>query len=162
MISQLQPRLVSTIPEHPEPGVLYVSVEYATTLHLCACGCGNEVVLGISPHDWKITWDGPSVTISPSVGSWSLPCHSHYIIRHNKIRWARRWDSDEIERGRTADALLKHPPSTSSNPPVARTPPAAKSLQLWWRRLLRRSPGSDSTVGNGEATQRRSSTRDGS
>ncbi|MFC4943789.1 DUF6527 family protein [Pseudonocardia sp. GCM10023141] len=136
MITQLQPRLVSTIPEQPEPGVLYVSVKYATTLHLCACGCSNEVVLGISPHDWKITWDGPTVTISPSVGSWSLPCQSHYLIRRNEIRWAQRWSSEEIERGRTADTVRKRSPSSSPATPEPLTTAAVARPRQWWRRLL--------------------------
>ena len=29
---------VTTIPEHLEQGVIYVSVPYATVAHLCACG----------------------------------------------------------------------------------------------------------------------------
>jgi hypothetical protein len=127
---------VDVIPERPEAGVLYVSVEYATTLHLCACGCGHEVVLGVAPDDWKILWDGPTVSVSPSVGNWSLPCRSHYVIRRNHIQWERRWSNEEITRGR-ADARRKHAPSSS-----AATGPAATALETmprtWWRRLLRK------------------------
>lgn len=137
MITQLQPRLVTAIPEHPETGILYLSVEYATTLHLCACGCGHEIVLGISPNDWKICWDGQTVSVSPSVGNWSLSCQSHYLIRRNRIQLARSWSDEEIARGRAADALRKgsvggsvvpHPGNTT---PTAPTPPR-------WRRLLRK------------------------
>lgn len=138
MISQLQPRLVDTVPEHPEPGVLYVSIEYATTLHLCACGCGYEVVLGISPHDWKITWDGPTVTISPSVGNWSLPCKSHYLIRYNKIRWARRWSRDEIERGRAADLVRQRSADGSQAGLEDLTVDDAVCPRPWWRRFRAR------------------------
>ncbi|AEA26494.1 hypothetical protein Psed_4334 [Pseudonocardia dioxanivorans CB1190] len=127
MITHLAPRFIDTIPEHPESGVLYVSIEYATTLHLCACGCGYEVVLGIAPRDWKITWDGETVTINPSVGNWSLPCQSHYLIRRNKIVWARRWTNKEIDRGRAADALRKRLQQTrtplSGDALSPRTPP---------------------------------------
>lgn len=135
MITQLQPRLVNAIPEQPETGVLYVSVEYATTLHLCVCGCGHEIVLGISPNDWKIWWDGPTVSVSPSVGNWSLPCQSHYLIRRNHIRWARSWSDEEIARGRAADALRKRPVDNSlvphaDNPTPTATPPSR------WRQLL--------------------------
>lgn len=138
MITQLRPRLVDVIPERPEAGVLYVSVEYATTLHLCACGCGHEVVLGVAPDDWKILWDGPTVSVSPSVGNWSLPCRSHYVIRRNHIQWERRWSNEEITRGRVADARRKHALSSS-----AATGPAATALETmprtWWRRLLRKA-----------------------
>lgn len=109
MITQLQPRLVTTIPERPEPGVFYVSIEYATTVHLCACGCGHEIVLGISPNDWKVCWDGVTISVSPSVGNWSLPCRSHYGIRHNRIRWARPWKNEDIARARGADLRRKRP-----------------------------------------------------
>lgn len=33
-------------PDELDEGVLYVSVEYDTTIHLCAWGCRNQVVLG--------------------------------------------------------------------------------------------------------------------
>jgi len=130
VITQLRPSLVVAIPEQPEPGVLYVSVEYATTLHLCACGCGCEIVLGISPNDWKICWDGLTVSVSPSVGNWSLPCQSHYFIRRNRIRWAPQWSDEEIARARGVDVADKHPSTSSAAPAVA------ASLRRRWRRLL--------------------------
>ena len=34
---------VEFIPEKLEEGVVYVSFEYATAMHLCCCGCGREV-----------------------------------------------------------------------------------------------------------------------
>lgn len=139
MITQLQPRLVNVIPEHPETGVLYVSVEYATTLHLCACGCGHEIVLGISPNDWKIWWDGSTVSVSPSVGNWSLPCQSHYLIRQNRIRWARTWSDEEIALGRAADALRKRPVDGSMVPHTGSSNPMSAMLSRWrqlWRKLL--------------------------
>jgi hypothetical protein len=61
-------------------GVLYVSPGYATVTHLCCCGCGAEVVTPLSPTDWKLTFDGVAISLSPSVGNWSLPCRSHYFI----------------------------------------------------------------------------------
>jgi hypothetical protein len=36
---------------------LYVSLEYATAIHACACGCGNEVVTPLSPNGWKLTFE---------------------------------------------------------------------------------------------------------
>jgi hypothetical protein len=104
MIERLIPCLVTTIPASPEPGLLYVSVEYATTLHLCACGCGHEVVLGISPNDWNVLWDGETVTLDPSVGNWNFPCQSHYLVRLNRIVHAGQWSDEQIARGRARDA----------------------------------------------------------
>jgi hypothetical protein len=137
MITDLKPRLVNVIPEYPKTGVFYVSVEYATTLHLCACGCGHEIVLGISPDDWNLWWDGPTVSVRPSVGNWSLPCQSHYLIRRNQVRWARSWSDEEIARGRAADVLLKRPADSwvVRDPGESVTRTATPSR---WRRLLRR------------------------
>lgn len=137
MITQLRPRLVVVIPEQPETGVLYVSVEYATTLHLCACGCGHEIVLGISPDDWKICWDGVTVSVSPSVGNWRLPCQSHYFIRRNRIAWAPQWSHEEIARGRGIATVHGLPATSSAGTElVSRAPAVAASLRRRWRCLL--------------------------
>ncbi|MGW7824118.1 DUF6527 family protein [Streptomyces puniciscabiei] len=82
-------------PDRLQPGVLYVSIPFATAAHLCCCGCGNEVVTPLSPTDWKLTFDGKTISLHPSIGNWNFPCHSHYWIQHNQIRWAPavRWPS---------------------------------------------------------------------
>lgn len=139
MITQLRPRLVVAIPEDPETGVLYVSVEYATTLHLCACGCGHEIVLGISPDDWSVCWDGKAISVSPSVGNWSLPCRSHYFIRRNGIQWAKPWSDEKIARGRAVDAVRKRPADGPVVPdPASKAPAVATPSPVGWRRLLRK------------------------
>ena len=48
---------VQAIPEKLEDGTLYVSMDYATVVHKCCCGCGREVVTPLSPTDWKLTFD---------------------------------------------------------------------------------------------------------
>ncbi len=48
-IKRLQHRFVETMPEKIEPGILYISMEYATAAHCCCCGCGEEVVTPFSP-----------------------------------------------------------------------------------------------------------------
>ena len=55
-------RFVKTVPEILEDGVIYVSMDYATAIHKCCCGCGNEVVTPFSPTDWRLMFDGKSVT----------------------------------------------------------------------------------------------------
>ena len=50
--TQFQPTFVKYIPEKLEKGKLYISMEYATASHLCACGCGEKVVTPISPDFW--------------------------------------------------------------------------------------------------------------
>lgn len=98
---------VEFIPEELEQGTLYISIRYRTGTHLCCCGCGNIVVTPISPTDWKITFDGRTVTLHPSIGNWSFPCQSHYWIRNNRVEWAPKWSREQIERGRRHDGLAK-------------------------------------------------------
>jgi Family of unknown function (DUF6527) len=83
-------KFVKSVPETLEQGVLYVSVEYATAIHKCCCGCGNEVVTPLSPKDWKLTFDGETVSLYPSIGNWNFGCRSHYWITKNRVEWARR------------------------------------------------------------------------
>jgi hypothetical protein len=80
----VQHRFVDFIPEQLEEGVLYVSIEYMTVAHLCCCGCGQEVSITLSPTDWRLIYDGKTVSIEPSIGSWNLPCQSHYFIARNR------------------------------------------------------------------------------
>jgi len=105
--SPLRHEFVTAIPRTPEAGVLYVSVPYATTMHLCPCGCGQEVPLPLTPTDWCLTFDGETVSLWPSVGSWSLPCQSHYWIRRGRVFWAKPWSAEQIERNRRKDRERK-------------------------------------------------------
>ena len=97
---KLRLQLTETIPENIEEGVLYVSLTYWTTAHKCGCGCGQKVVLRLSPKHWAITLNGDSVSMYPSVGNWQLPCRSHYWIEEGRILQARRWSDAEIARNR--------------------------------------------------------------
>lgn len=63
-------------------------------MHLCACGCRTKVVTPISSTEWRLIYDGESVSLYPSIGNWQFPCQSHYWIRRNEIRWAREWSAD--------------------------------------------------------------------
>ena len=103
----LSHEFVEYIPETLADGTIYVSVRFATAVHLCCCGCGSEVVTPISPADWQVTFDGVSVSLDPSIGIWSLPCQSHYWIRRNRVVWARRRRRNEIEAGRLQDRLTQ-------------------------------------------------------
>lgn len=93
-------KFVSLIPENIEAGTLYISIDFKTAIHLCACGCGNEVVTPLSPSDWELIFDGESVSLYPSIGNWSLPCQSHYWIRKGAIKWAPTWSRTQIEENR--------------------------------------------------------------
>lgn len=129
-IDHLTHRFITSVPDELEPGLLYVSIEYDTTIHLCACGCGNKVVLPLHPTAWRFTYDGTTVSMSPSVGNWSFPCRSHYCIERGRIRWSRAWTNAQVTaaRQRTLRERGVH------SPPAAETRvPTALGL---WRYLL--------------------------
>lgn len=107
LMKMLQHRFVEFIPGIVEDGILYVSIEYCTAIHKCVCGCGNEVVTPLSPTDWKLTFNGKSVTLYPSIGNWNFECQSHYWIRNNQIEFAGSWTEKEIRAGREKDLERK-------------------------------------------------------
>ena len=98
-----------TIAEQIDEGVLYVSMEFGTAIHLCPCGCKERVVTPFSPAGWKLSYDGEGVSLRPSIGNWSSNCKTHYWIINSEIRMAERWSDKEIRQGRKADRLdMKH------------------------------------------------------
>lgn len=106
-LKMITPRFVNFIPDEVEEGVLYISTTYATSIHKCACGCGELVVTPIRPTDWTLIWNGDTVTMKPSIGNWSLPCQSHYLIIENEIIWAGKWSATQIKAGRVRDKKAK-------------------------------------------------------
>lgn len=88
---------VEFIPPILEEGILYITVEYKTAVHLCACGCGNKVITPITPNHWKLTYDGKTVSLSPSIGNWSFACQSHYWVGKNEIVEAPSWNQERID-----------------------------------------------------------------
>ena len=93
---RLRPEFVDHIPEQLCDGVLYVSMRFGTVVHRCACGCGEEVVTPLSPADWRLTYDGRTVSLAPSIGNWSFPCRSHYWIDEGLVLWARGFTEAEV------------------------------------------------------------------
>ena len=87
-VDRVQHKFVEFVPEVLEYGVLYISIPYGAVVHRCFCGCGEKVSTPLSPAQWKLTYDGEAVTLSPSVGNGTLPCNSHYYIRCNRVEWA--------------------------------------------------------------------------
>ena len=105
--TKLRHEFVESIPSNRKEGVVYVSVRYATVVHNCCCGCGNKVVTPLSPTDWKLTFDGDTISLYPSIGNWNFECHSHYWIINDKVKWARKWSKEEIQSGKEKDASEK-------------------------------------------------------
>ncbi|MBL8308818.1 MAG: hypothetical protein JNL19_00205 [Burkholderiales bacterium] len=100
-------QFVECIPNTVEDGVLYASIEHATAVHRCCCGCGSEIVTPLSPTDWALTFDGDTLSLNPSIGNWSLPCKSHYWIENNRVFWGRRLSQVAIEKIRALDKSAK-------------------------------------------------------
>lgn len=131
-VRSLAPVFVELMPPALEPGLLYISIEYRVTKHLCASGCGESIVLPLHPGQWRFTYDGEHVSLSPSVGNASLPCRAHYWIRDGQIVWAAPLTRQDARRGRTRDrAAIDQVPELD----------AQIQQRRWWeglRRLIRR------------------------
>lgn len=96
-----------TIPEVIKEGILYISLDYGTVVHKCCCGCGSEIVTPLGPNDWKVIFDGETVSLYPSIGNWSYECRSHYWITNSKVYWAEKWSDERIEENRQYDQKIK-------------------------------------------------------
>ena len=83
-IYEIKKEFVRRVPAELEEGVLYVCLDCDVVVHKCACGCGEKVVLPLSPEHWRLTYDG-EVTLSPSIGNYQYECKSHYFIRNGKV-----------------------------------------------------------------------------
>lgn len=106
-IQNIKPELVEFIPERIEEGVLYISERYRTAIHKCCCGCGREVVTPLSPAEWSVNLTGNQVSLWPSIGNWSFPCHSHYVIRGNRILEAKTMTDRQIQQVKARDRADK-------------------------------------------------------
>lgn len=104
---ELKHAFVGAIPEPLEEGVLYISIEFATVAHRCACGCGREVIIPLSPAGWSLKFDGRTVSLWPSIGNWSFPCRSHYIIERDRVWGAMPFSDAEVAAGRRLDARCR-------------------------------------------------------
>jgi hypothetical protein len=125
---QLDPVFVTYIPPQLTSGHLYVSMEYATAVHLCACGCGTKTVTPLAADGWTLKFDG-SVTLRPSVGNGQSPCKSHYLITRDVIEWL-----PPIGIASTRRAIARDQAAATA----VRSPSQRPSL---WTRLLDRLRG---------------------
>jgi hypothetical protein len=94
---------VQYMPKELSPGILYISERYAVAGHLCACGCGNKVIVPLGPTEWSFTERQGLPSLWPSIGNWQLPCRSHYVIAQGRIDWAGAWSDEQILAGRRAE-----------------------------------------------------------
>jgi hypothetical protein len=144
---------VDSIPERLQPNTLYVTIEGDVAGHLCACGCGREVITPLSPTDWAITFSRHGPTLSPSIGNWGFPCRSHYFIRNGAVVWARGMSDEDIEQGRRRDKARKkryygrlNAQQVSHQAQTLESPPSSPCMQqsgwqrllAWWKNMLSR------------------------
>ncbi|MEP1152194.1 MAG: DUF6527 family protein [Balneola sp.] len=119
-------------PENQEEGVVYITTTYNTAVHKCFCGCEQQVVTPLSPTDWRVTYDGESISLYPSIGNWSYECRSHYWITNDKVVWTEDWSEKRIQLNRNADKKLKEQvylkPSTNKK--------KKRNLLSWLRRIF--------------------------
>ena len=120
----LEHSFVRHIPRELDPGMLYISMDYATAAHSCCCGCGERVVTPFTPTDWRMTFDGESISLHPSVGNWNQKCRSHYLIKHSQVLEAGPWSEAQVEAERRRDkrAKAEHYGKTRSDLPETKLP----------------------------------------
>lgn len=105
--THLEHRFIAQFPDQLLAGVLYVSIEYATAAHCCCCGCGEEVITPFTPTDWKVTFDGETISLYPSIGNWNFACRSHYFIQHGRVIEAATWTETQVADNRSQDKIAK-------------------------------------------------------
>jgi uncharacterized protein DUF6527 len=140
--TRVEHEFVEFVPNELAEATLYISIPYATCVHLCLCGCSNRVVTPLSPTDWRLTFDGETVSLDPSVGNWSFDCQSHYWIERSHVHWARGWSRERIDANRArarrakqryfeeADGLVAEVETTATT--------EATDTSGWLGRLLQR------------------------
>ncbi|MBB5498646.1 DUF6527 family protein [Paraburkholderia sp. MM5384-R2] len=150
-INRFKPQFVEYIPDKLEAGILYLSMEFATASHACACGCNREVVTPLSPVGWRMRYDGENVSLEPSIGNWSYPCKSHYWIKGGTVRWDAEMPQWAIDEGRERDrnartkhyARRSHPavPAAQVEERIPQLPAATQEATVpasrtWWDILI--------------------------
>lgn len=98
---------MESFPTVLEEGVLYISRRFSTACHRCCCGCGTKIVTPLRITEYRLTDNGGKVTLYPSIGNWSYPCRSHYVIRNGNVIPAGSMGQFAIDAGRAQDEAEK-------------------------------------------------------
>ena len=132
----LRHEFVEYIPDNLNDNTIYVSIKFGTVAHKCCCGCGNEVFTPLRPTDWKLIFNGKSISLEPSIGNWSFECKSHYWIRHNDVIWAAQWSQEKIDIARIYDRSAKEQYFEDiSSSETTEKPQNDKQKQSFWVQL---------------------------
>ena len=106
-ITTLEHRFVRNVPRELVPGILYVSMDYATVVHSCCCGCGEQVGTPWSSTGWKMTFTVPRSCAPAQPCNWQLPCRSHYVIRQGRVIEAGPWSAAQVAAEHRRDQAAK-------------------------------------------------------
>jgi Family of unknown function (DUF6527) len=140
---RLQHRFVDRVPRELERGVLFISLEHGTAIHSCCCGCGEEVVTPLTPTDWRMTFDGETVSLHPSIGNWQLPCRSHYVIDRGRVVEAGPWTRKQVRAEQARDERAKaayytaHVGQADADAPISEPVNDARGFWVWLKRVLK-------------------------
>lgn len=138
-MSRIQSLVLIKVESFPSPmqyGKFYFSERYRSAGHLCCCGCGLEVITPLNPAKWRLTEHGKSFSLYPSIGNWSFPCRSHYVISNGRIRWAESFTDREIKQVRKRDLAATQVSSVKSEKPNKSPSKASNDLRPWWSRFF--------------------------
>lgn len=135
-VARFEHRFVEHFPDQLDPGVLYISLPFASSAHGCACGCGREVVTPLSPVGWSMTFDGASVSLTPSIGNDAMPCRSHYWIKHGAVVWSYQMSREEVAAGRRRDQAARDSYYGHSSKATEAATPKAEVRKSAWSRLV--------------------------
>lgn len=102
-IDRLAHQFVTYVPEILDEGVLYISMQYRVSAHLCCCGCRERVVTPLGPAQWVMTFDGATISLRPSIAAGR--CNSHYVIRGGSVHWLRPLTEHERDIATREDLL---------------------------------------------------------
>lgn len=82
---EIEPVFVEYVPDVLEENKLYISEEYKCAVHLCLCGCKSKTITPLGGGKfWDIVKEkNGTISLLGSVGNYSFPCKSHYIITNN-------------------------------------------------------------------------------
>jgi len=130
---------VRYMPKELEPCVLYVSEEFDSAAHLCACGCGAKIRTPLGPTDWVLEEFGCGPSLYPSVGNWQQQCQSHYLIRDGEIIWAEAWTPEQIAEGRRREEKEAQAYYNAHNPFSGNR---VRGLWVWVKRFFNGKEGS--------------------
>lgn len=133
---------VDRIPEQLTDGMLYVSMEYGTVVHRCACECGGEVITPLTPTDWTLIYNGDGVSLRPSISNSSSGCGAHYFVTDSTVRWCRPLTPVQTAGRQARDRFAKdvyYADATSSETPLVAAPSWARRVLRRLRSIVRRS-----------------------